>query len=212
MKKVHNKPTREHLVELASKSLSTQSDLRSKFSKAFMGATFAAFSHFEFITHLRFECGTEKEMQKLTKLVDMAGFLVLNEKFEDGFMEIDASFESPSFIASRAAISELGTSAEDAHTCANVEISMETEKMIDEHFNNQAKKAAEEGKFEYRFSITDLHRNVAKSVHDTLVTDLGLSVRTDYSPTVTKFIVSWGSETEGTLTEEGGFYDGSENE
>lgn len=210
MKKDNNKPTREYLVELASKSLSTKSSIRSKFSKAFMGATFEAFSHFEFIAHLRFECGTEKEMQKLTKMVDLAGFLVLNDKFEDGFMEIDVSFESPSFIGSRAAISELGTSAEETHTCAKIEIALESKKIFDEHFNNQAKKAAKEGKFEYRFGITDLHRNVAKSVHDTLVTDFGLSVRTDYSPTVTNFIVNWGAE--GTLMVEGGFYDGSENE
>ena len=202
MKKDYNMPTREVLVDITDKALSSQSALRSEFSNAFMLAIYEATTRFELIAHLRFECKTESEMQKLTKLVDMAGFLVLNEKFEDGFMEIDASFAS-----ARAAISELGMSAEDALETAEMEISYATKELLAEHFNGQVKEAAENGKFEYRFDIKDLHRNVAKSIHDRLVVGSGFSVHTNYSPEVTKFIVSWRAE--GTL-DVGVFYDDNE--
>ena len=210
MEKDYNMPTREVLVDITDKALSSQSALRSEFSNAFMLAIYEATTRFELVAHLRFECKTESEMQKLTKLVDMAGFIVLDEKFEDGFMEIDASFESPAFMAARAAISELGMSAEDALETAEMEISYATKELLAEHFNGQVKEAAENGKFEYRFDIKDVHRNVAKSIHDRLVDGSGFSVRTDYSPEVTKFLVSWRAE--GTFVEKGGFYDGSENE
>ena len=187
-------PTREILFELAIKSLSVESDLMSKFSKAFLNATFDAFSHFEFVAHVRFKCKTESEMHKLTKVVDMAGYTVFNERFEDGIMEFDASFESPSFIASREAIEELGTTAAETHTCTETEIALESKKMLDMHFFDQATKAAEEGKFEYSFDIANLHRNVAKNIHNTLVNDFRLSVRNDYTTEVTKLLVGWGVE------------------
>lgn len=207
MEKKQILPTREVLVKLVSNVLSVRDTLTTEFNKVFLDATFDAIRHFEYTAHIRFECKTESEMRKLTKLVDMAGFTVFNDKFEDGFMEFDASFESPSFVASRSAIRRLGTTAEETRICAEVEIAIESKKMLEVHFNNQAKEAATKRKFEYRFDIENLNRNVAKNIHGTLVDGYKLSVRTDYSPTVTKFLVSWSLD--GTLDGEG-FYDDNE--